>query len=250
MYLRIMVVLLGVLLAVKAGAADEMKALPTPDWVVAVQFDAEALKATKSDEAGLSFVLSSEQHNFSLKSPQSYFRYVTRVNSLGAINQAPAVTIAYFPGYQLLRLHAFALWREGEKIDLAKNSSYQISRRATEGSTPEARSMELAIYINDLRRGDLIEVAYSTEGQRSDFLDRIMGGFVSAYEVPTGSVYRRIITGNKTNLQYRLMGGHRPPEIKENGNITEYIWNSEDVEANKVELGAPICTCNGQWWSL
>ena len=52
MYCRIIAVLFGILVSGSAGATEEMKTSPMPDWVITSQFDLETPNVAESGDAG------------------------------------------------------------------------------------------------------------------------------------------------------------------------------------------------------
>ncbi len=159
-----------------ASAQDGVGYAPIPEWVVDPAYPAEPTDATKGSSA--SNLLSSFQFYSGKTGPGIIFeRRVFRVNDASGLRALGTIQAQYAEGRNRLTIHHARIIRNGTVIDLLTDGKSFATFR-NEG---EARSGVIAgvvtayLQIPDLRVGDIIDYALSTETTIPLFLKHFEG---------------------------------------------------------------------------
>jgi len=100
------------------------------------------------------------------KSVQYYFHYAIQVVSAAGMEPSSQISISFDPDYQTLQVHRLAIQRGGETIDRLPGTEIEMLRRE--------KDLESLIYdgrytadiiLDDVRKGDVIEYAYTISGE-------------------------------------------------------------------------------------
>ncbi len=89
-----------------------------------------------------------------------------------------------------------------------------------------------------MRKGDIIEYAYSVKGHNEVFGNYFSFDLWFAYTVPVGRIKRRLLTDPTVQLSIENKNGAIDPYIKE-GKIKTYTWQVNNVQPVKIEGNEP-----------
>ncbi len=143
---------------------------PRPDWVVdpeglATPDTVTAVKGSPRRELLLDF-----QSNHALPKAQYHVRVRVAATDPAALASVSQPQIQFNPAYQTLAVHEAAVWRQGRKSDRLKGARIEVMRR--EANLDKAMidgTQTLMAVLSDVQVGDVVEVAYTVEGDNPIF---------------------------------------------------------------------------------
>lgn len=139
-----------------------------PEWVKTVRIPNESAISQYDIISGFYLTLADYQVN--LEKEAVFTREVLNVVSYSGITNASQLLVSYDTSYQELKIHHLYIWRNGKKIDRTNdlsleimNSEYNLHQGIYTG--------QITAYdiLNDIRRDDLIDFAYTLVGDNPIF---------------------------------------------------------------------------------
>ncbi|MBI2268987.1 MAG: DUF3857 domain-containing protein [Bacteroidetes bacterium] len=207
-----------------------------PSWV-----KIENLKETgvdpKSIKEGYYYVLIDEQFNTVLK--HDFYHYATKAVSEIGLDFTSQIEIEFDPSYQKVQIHYIRIYRGGNIIDRTNSSGLKLLKEETErrnGIINENNT--LYANLSDIRKGDIVEYAYSVVGRNNIFNNYFSYNFGFAYSVPVGRICRYLLIDKTTQLSILNKNCELKPEIAEAKYIT-YSWSVINSSIIKLEDNTP-----------
>jgi hypothetical protein len=167
-----------------AQAADKIEYAPPPKWVVP-----RPATAVEGETTGGAFrvVYNDVQTKIQGKTTDSYSAYRIKLLSPDAL-QLGNISLVWNPQSATETVHALRVYRDGEVIDVLKNSTFSIFQR--EGRLEQAMLDGLLtanLQIPGLRVGDEIEFAYMMSERDPVFSDTPFGMLYLAHKLAPGT---------------------------------------------------------------
>jgi lipoprotein NlpI len=160
---------------------------------------------------------------------------------LGRLGQYP---IEFVPEYQKLSIHRISVIRNQQVQDrLEKTQMRVLQREAGLEQGVYSGASTAVLLIDDLRVGDILEVAYSIQGQNPVFAGHFLESASWDTNDPTST--RRVILNHPSDrsIQYRVHGdGPQPkfePQRRSQNNRVQLIFEGKDLIALANEPSLP-----------
>ncbi len=139
-----------------------------PKWVKPVAIPTDVSTSKYDVSAGYYLSLSDNQVNYQID--EQYFHELPSVVSYSGITNASQLSISYDTSYQYLQIHSLNVWRKGKKIDYTKELTIELINNETNLNQGIYSGVITAYDIlNDIRKGDLIEIEYTIIGSNPIF---------------------------------------------------------------------------------
>ncbi|MES1249500.1 MAG: DUF3857 domain-containing transglutaminase family protein, partial [Chitinophaga rupis] len=219
-----------VLSAQKPAIADE------PSWISSTDYNSAKIPGDAED--GYSYLALEKQVNIAAHTV--YHKTVIKIITGAGIQNASEVSVSYDPSYQHMVFHNIQIIRDGaviNKLNLAKIKTIQQEKeldRSIYNGTVTA-----VLFLEDVRKGDRIEYAYSVMGFNPVFRDKYSTELQTQYGAPIGHLLYRIIcpADRPLNIKNRLTD--RQPDIAQQGKDKVYQWEFKDVAALRSQDALP-----------
>jgi Domain of Unknown Function with PDB structure (DUF3857)/Transglutaminase-like superfamily len=189
-----------------ATAGASYRVAPRPDWVV----DPEGLAApdtvTAVKGSARRELLLDLQSNHALPKAQYHVRVRVAATDPAALASVSQPQIQFNPAYQTLAVHEAAVWRQGRKSDRLQGARLELMRR--EANLDKAMidgTQTLMAVLNDVQVGDVVEVAYTVEGDNPIFEGRIGHVFDLASQDPLDHLHLRMVAPRERKLVLRQL---------------------------------------------
>ncbi|HBH48948.1 MAG TPA: hypothetical protein DDX98_09920 [Bacteroidales bacterium] len=148
--------------------AQQFNQTKIPEWVKPVEIPSTSALSKYDISSGYYNALEDYQLNFT--DYEVFSRTAIRVLSYSGITNASQLSITYDTSYQELNIHHLYVWRNGEKFDRTDELTFEIMHNEfylNQG----IYSGNITAYdiLNDIRKGDLIEFAYTLSGDNPIF---------------------------------------------------------------------------------
>jgi hypothetical protein len=152
----------------QSSQAQKIRFEKTPDWVKPVDIPANTTVTKYDILSGHYMALADYQVN--LENNTTYVHEVSNIVSYAGITEASQLAVTYDTSYEHLSIHHLYVWRKGEKIDRTASLSFEIL--TNENNLDQGiYSGNITAYdiLNDIRKDDYIDFAYSLEGENPIF---------------------------------------------------------------------------------
>lgn len=212
---------------------------PKPDWLLPYQPDLSRKPDLKDVSDGYYQVLYEEQRHLE---KQTIYRHVIRqiVSEVG-IQNGSEINAEYNPEYEKLQFHTIVIRRNGQVINRLDPSKFKVLQQETELSRFIYSGIHNAYFIvEDVRKGDQIEYAYSITGENPIFQNRYCRNiYFTAYE-PIMNFYKSLITSPTRPLHFKKYSDAPEPVKKTANGMLVYEWDlKDDVHVMNTDAHEP-----------
>ncbi len=213
---------------------------PIPDFVEPVDIG-EIAEAPRDIYGAARYILVDDQHDARVGQKASYRRLAMQPVNANGITEAATWETQFNPAFQTLVFHHVHLIRDGQLLDRRERSTIEFARLETDMASQIFNGEATAILrVDDVRVGDVVDVAYTIYGSNPAFDGRGFREFLLNYGVEVEEMNIRSIWDRDQVRFWEVQGGD-PDEVdyRRRGNAETFSFNSRDREAVDLERGAP-----------
>lgn len=225
-------------LASAAWADDKPSYGPPAKWVQTAEIPAPPA----DDQAPSTQVLLDDNQALHDNTGSAFYnRRVVKVLKPEGL-QGGARSLTWDPVRDKVTIHALAIIRDGQRIDLLKNGEDVLVLRREknlERAMLDGR-MTASIQIKDLQVGDVVDWSYTSEhreallgGRTNDFERMGWAGVAGRYRV-------RLLWADGVPLTWRASTAFPPPKIAKSGKMNELLVDVADARTPKPPVAAPL----------
>jgi hypothetical protein len=225
------------LLSPVIGYAQKPTIAPVPQWVKSYSISSD-ISTNKDLDEGVVRLFHEKQWNVGLSS--FYTHALLDIKTEAGVQKASQVSIEFDPTYQRVVYHYIHILRGGKIINGLDVNKVKILH--------QEEDMDLSIYngalkaliiLEDIRKGDRIEYAYSLIGRNPVFGSRFFGELETGFSVPVKHLRYRVLMPSGRVLHFRKKGGAPDPALSTEKGNTVYEWSMEDLPAVQGEDHMP-----------
>jgi len=176
----------------------------------------------------------------SLEQQSVYVRKVIKVLTESGVQNSSEISVAFDPSYQNLTFHSVKILRNNITIDQLNLSKFKtiqqesdLNRHIYDGS------LSSVLFLEDVRKGDIIEYSYTIKGFNPIFQGKYSTVFDVDFEVPVGSLYYKLIVPNGREVTVRGRNTDIKPVIHEGTNERIYEWSLQWVKPRRIQDNLP-----------
>jgi transglutaminase-like putative cysteine protease len=216
-----------------ANAAERWSQAPVPAWVEPVAVPTEATIPANDVSSGLHYLLADHQASVASGTSERYHHWAWKVLSASGLEQASELRIRFDPSYQRLLVHHVRLTRDGLSVGTFTPRDVKIIQHEEDlDQRIYDESLTALVFLKDVRPGDVLDYAYTIQGQNPILEGRFAARLPLGYSVPVSLVRHRILWPAGRTLRHK---GHRTTieprtETARDGRTT-YVWERRDVPA-------------------
>lgn len=212
-----------------------------PDWVR--ELPAPRNEATRATQAGAKArrdLLVDLQIQLAGKQPVTFVRLHKQALDSSTLREVSEPQISFNPVYQRLVIHALSVLREGQRSDRLKTLRVEMMRREQQLERQMLDGQRTALLmLNDVRVGDVVELAYSIEGENPIFEGRFASLIQLAGDAPIDRLHLRLEAPTTRKLQTRGIASDLPVERFEERGRQVLRLQREQVAGVVEEQGTP-----------
>ncbi|HST52568.1 MAG TPA: DUF3857 domain-containing transglutaminase family protein [Pyrinomonadaceae bacterium] len=235
------VVLLAVAACSVAQAKPSFTVHPQPSWVQPVAAQTAGTVARAQDaESGVRLLLDDRQTRVGNKGVEEYFHIVEQVSTAAAVEKVSQLQLDFEPSYQSLVIHQINLVRAGQTVNVLRPSEIKIIEQ--EGELDQRLfngTLSAVAFLSDVRPGDVIDYAYSVNGDNPVLAGNYADAFPLAENDPVDYLHARLLWPSSRRLFVRPQQTDLQPTVRQIGGETEYVWERRDVPAVEAEDSTP-----------
>ncbi len=231
-------ILCGLPLALSLHAAAEIRYEPGAPWVTPAELAASPAPATPP-ASGLAYELCDYQTHVGTR--ESYTRIATRVLTEYGRANSGELRVGFEPSYQTLFLHHVRIIRDGEVLDRLDPAKVKLLHRETQAESGLYNGRLTALVIvEDLRVGDLLDYAFTIQGENPVFAGRHTDSWSLQVTSPIQRMRVRLLAPTDRPLRWRIVGGgEEPPAIDPHDGLAEWTWDRREIPGFDYESDAP-----------
>ena len=162
---------------------------------------------------------------------------ITDASGLGS---AGRVEVSFDPSYQKVLLHAFAVWRDGRRLDRLADARIELLRREAglENESIDGRKT-LLVVLNDVRVGDVVEISYSVLGQNPVHGPSHDGSLSTAFDMPVDRLFASVTSRSTRRLHVQAVRAGAIPAVQDEGGLQRWQLELANVAAIQPEDDTP-----------
>lgn len=223
------------------AASKDYRTGPMPAWVAdpppATTLDSSARTAVSAARREL---LVDFQTNYALARPQAFFRHRATAADASTVGLVSQPQIQFNPSYQSVTIHNAHIVRDGRRLDRLKDARVEPMRREQRLEQLVIDGVQtLLVVLTDVRVGDVVEIAYTIEGENPIYEGRISTGMQLAWDSPIDVLHHRIIAPADRRLHVRGISTDLAPERFEEGGRQVIRIVRSHVHAIQPEQATP-----------
>jgi lipoprotein NlpI len=226
--------------AVPAGAGYRFGAAPA--WVKALPppAAAEAMPAVAGAKARRE-PLVDVQVQLLPKSATATYVHLQRVAlDSSTLREVSEPQISFNPAYQQVVIHQIGVLREGQRLDRLKDARIEMMRREQMLERQMIDGVRTALVVlSDVRVGDVVDLAYTLEGENPIFEGRYSALMQLASDAPVDRLHLRIEAPLDRHLTVKPVATDLAPERFEEGGRQVIRVLRERVAAVQDEAATP-----------
>jgi hypothetical protein len=201
-----------------------------PSWVREYPLRDDGTSAGKDMEDGYVHLLVERQINVAEKT--IYRKNILQIETAAGVQNASQISVDYDPSYQRVVFHYIHIIRDGKVINgLMPSGIRTIHQEKDMYKSIYNGTLTAMIFLEDVRKGDRIEYAYSLRGFNKVFGDKYFETLDAGFAVPVTHLYYKLICPAVRTLRFRYSGKVPDPVLSAEGADKVYEWKLDNVPA-------------------
>ena len=235
--------------ALPSHAAELVQHVPAPAWVLDEPVPPADPALAEEVFGSVDYRLVDRQLRWDGQTYQSYYRTVTHVQGRAGLERAARIAYDFDPAHERLLVHHVRLKRGEDWIDLTDRLEFQLLRRETElnDSWMIDGHLTALAYLEDVRIGDLIDIATSMVEEPIIARDHMITHTKASWGVPVGQMRFRLLMPDHRRLTISQPDSVAPPEIEQTATGRVYEWRRSGIAPVEDEDDTPVWYSASDW---
>ncbi len=207
-----------------------------PSWIAPQTY------APNVTEAGYStaYLLLDLQMRVQGASVERYYHHTKKVVTTAGLEEVSQLDFDFEPSYQKLLLHYIYIRRGVQTINaLATSEIKTIPREEERHEQIFNGTLTTIVILNDLRVGDILDFAYSINGENPILGGKFDKTITLATSVPVAKLHRRLLYPTARALHLKNQNTTSQPVTKAVAEWQEYVWEGSNIGAITEENSTP-----------
>ena len=209
-----------------------------PAWATKNEYNYKDSRLDHEAEDGY-FDIAYEQQ-VSLEQQSFFCRKSIKILTEAGIQNSSEISIDFDPSYQQLIFHSIRIIRGNTSINQLNLSKIKtIQQEKDLDSHLYNGSLSSVLFLEDVRKGDIIEYSYTIKGFNPIFKGKYASIYDMDFRVPVGCLYYKLIMPKDRRVFIKNNNTSIQPVISEKPGETVYEWKSEQVKALRIQDNIP-----------
>ena len=209
-----------------------------PAWITKPAFDYSNTRL--DDEAENGYINLVREKQVSIQQQSVYTRTIFKILSESGVQNASEINVNFDPTYNQLIFHSIKIIRGKETIDKLQPAKIKVIQQEEELNMHlYDGSLSAVLFLEDVRKGDIIEYSYTLKGFNPVFKGKFSGIFEAGYSVPVYNLYYKLLVPDGRTVQIKNSLTDVAYEMKKVGNETSYEWKLNQVPGMKEQDYTP-----------
>ena len=181
--------------------AQDLIQKPIPDWVEQIQPDYTA-SSENAKTSGYYYLLLDDQYNIS--NAAYYERFTYKITTKSGIQEMSDINIEFDPEYQKVIIHKLDIIRDGKTLNRLDLKDFRIIQREEDLERHLYNGVVTAVnHLYDIRKGDIIDYAYTTLGRNPIHEDKFGASFYLQHSLPVAQINIALLKPDDYYLAYK-----------------------------------------------
>jgi hypothetical protein len=200
-----------------------------PAWIVKISPKAYKVKAKDVSDGYYLGLLDKQNH---AERKEEYRHYIREIISQTGVQNGSEISVTYDPSFQKLTFHKIVVWRNNQPIDKLQATKFKILQNEKELSKfIYSGTYDAYLILDDIRKGDRIEFAYTISGNNPIFGDKYSNTFYFEGSSSYGREYMNLIVSKNRKLQFKAFNFSGKPSHREANGMLIYEWEHTNTNS-------------------
>ncbi len=203
-----------------------------PSWLV--RLSPKDYKINNRDVSdGYYMGLVERQNHVELK--EEYRHFIREIISQSGVQNGSEISVTYDPDFQKLTFHKIIVWRNNHPIDQLAASKFKVLQNEKELSKfIYSGTYDAYLILDDVRKGDRIEYAYTIKGRNPIFGDKYANTFYFEHSSSYGREYTNLIVSKQRRLNFKNFNFDSKQLSRDVGALRIYEWENTLTKTHRV----------------
>lgn len=225
--------------AIRCGAEEAKPDVGAPAaWVVPILYNPAGKSDFTNSPLPLRWVLL--DHQIAAVNNESFHHEILQVTTAAGVDPGSRISINYDPSYQLLTFHWIKIWRGTNGFNRLDPDKVQVVQSSLDPLLMLFSMEKTAVVtLDDVRPGDVIDYAYSLQGNSPLFAGFFSGRIDAQMSYPIERSVTRLIWPNGRNLYVQNHGTTVKYNATRKADSIEFTWDLKQIPAGRMEPSLP-----------
>jgi hypothetical protein len=199
-----------------------------PAWVTNTSYDySDTRLDDQADDGSINLVL---EKQVSLQQQSIYTKTAIKIISETGVQNSSEVRVNFDPSYSQLIFHAIKIIRGGSSLNKLQPAKIKVIQQEDElNRFLYNGSLSAVLFLEDVRKGDIIEYSYTIKGFNPVFKGKYSGIFEAAFSVPMYNLYYKLVVPEGRTVQIKNSLTNVACQMSKGAHETSYEWKIRDV---------------------
>lgn len=199
-------------------------------WITPTSFDYSNTQL--DDEAENGYVNLVLEKQVSIQQRSVYVKTAYRILSESGVQNSSQINVNFDPSYNQLIFHSIKIIRGTETINKLQPAKIKVIQQEEELDMHlYDGSLSAVLFLEDVRKGDIIEYSYTMKGSNPVFKGKFSGLFETGFSVPVYNLYYKVLVPEGREVQIKNSLTDVKYEMKKAGTETCYEWKLSKLPA-------------------
>lgn len=199
-----------------------------PLWLTIPDTTGSKLPLSKNINAGYYYSMYEEQVHVELQT--AYFRQIINIVTAAGVQFGSEISVSFDPTYEQLVFHKINIIRDGKIINKLDISKFKLIQNEAELSRfIYSGNYTALLLLEDVRKGDKIELSYSCKGRNAIFQNKYHGKFHFEYSGFFSTIHCALIYDKNRHLNFKKFNTVPDPVESVKGNLIVKEWVVKNV---------------------
>lgn len=204
-----------------------------PSWLQKVS-TVDKRPANRDIQDGYYLFLYEQQNNIETK--EHYLHAIREIVSDNGVQNGSEISVTYDPTYQKLTFHKITIWRNNQPINKLIASNFKVIQNEKELSKfIYSGTYSAYLILDDVRKGDRIEYAYTIKGENPVFYNKYSNTFYFEGGSQISNVYVNLIAKKDRAIQIKNFNTVPSLKTKETADLKIYEWQEKQTKTIKSD---------------
>jgi hypothetical protein len=195
--------------------------------------------SSRTIERGFFYALIEQQVH--VEKQADYHHVIKEIVSETGIQNASQISVGFDPAFERLDFHDITIWRDNKPLNRLKTSAFKVIADEQDLSNFIYQGSFSALCIlDDIRKGDRIEYAYTITGRNPIFNGKFCEDIYLQWYQPIAHQYTAIITSSQRKLNFKPFNKVPKASISENNGLKRYEYEDFQVPPARDDNNQPV----------
>ena len=180
------------------------------------------------------------EKQISLGLQSTYYKKSIRILSEAGVQNRSEINVSFDPSYNQLIFHTIRIIRDNSIINKLQPSKIKLIQQESELKKYLYNgTMSAVLFLEDVRKGDIIEYSYSIKGFNPVFSNKFSDELQAAFSIPLYNLFYKIIVPSNRSIRIKNTISKINYSENESAGSKSYEWNLNNIPAIHMQDETP-----------